>query len=65
MKNLYIIIRKAKIDSNFIAFFCIIILGPSLLDGVVRVLLIIELATDLGKSFHEANLLMKIPYSET
>ena len=29
-----------------------------MLDGVLRVLLIIELTTDLGKSFHEANLLM-------
>ena len=31
-----------------------------MLDGVLRVLLIIELATDLGKSFHEANLLMML-----
>ena len=36
----------------------LLILGPSLLDGVLRVELIIELTTDLGKSFHEANLLM-------
>ena len=28
------------------------------IDGVLRVLLIIELKTDLEKSFHEANLLM-------
>ena len=31
-----------------------------MLDGVLRVLLIIELTTDLGKSFHEANLLMML-----
>ena len=35
-----------------------LILGPSLLDGVLKVLLIIELTTELGQSFHEANLLM-------
>ena len=29
-------------------------------DGVLRVLLIIELTTDLAKSFHEANLLMML-----
>ena len=38
----------------------LLILGPSLLDGVLRVLLIIELTTDYGKSFHEANLLMML-----
>ena len=31
-----------------------------MLDGVLRVLLIIELTTDLGNSFHEANLLMML-----
>ena len=31
-----------------------------MLDGVLRVLLIIELTGDLGKSFHEANLLMML-----
>ena len=36
----------------------LLILGYSFLDGVLRVLLIIELTTDLGKSFHEANVLM-------
>ena len=30
----------------------------SAIDDVLRILLIIELATDLGKSFHEANLLI-------
>ena len=39
-------------------FSVLLILGPSLFDGVLRVLLIIEFTTDLGKSFHEANLLM-------
>ena len=34
------------------------LLELSLLGGVLRVLLIIELTTDLGKSFHEANFLM-------
>ena len=29
-----------------------------MLDGVLKVLLIIELTTELGQSFHEANLLM-------
>ena len=29
-----------------------------MLDGVLRALLIIELTTDLGQSFHEANILM-------
>ena len=41
-------------------FAVILILGPSLLDGVLRVLLIIELTTDLGKIFHEASLLMML-----
>ena len=36
------------------------LLELSLLGGVLRVLLIIELTTDLGKSFHEANFLMVI-----
>ena len=47
-------------DSNFIAVSVELILRLSLLDGVLRVLLIIELITDLGKSFHEANLLMML-----
>ena len=34
------------------------LLELSLLGGALRVLLIIELTTDLGKSFHEANFLM-------
>ena len=34
------------------------LLELSLLGGVLRVLLTIELTTDLGKSFHEANFLM-------
>ena len=34
------------------------LLELSLLGGVLRVLLIIELTTDLGKSFHEVNFLM-------
>ena len=38
----------------------LLILGPSLLDGVLTVLLIIEFTTDLGKSFHEPNLLMML-----
>ena len=29
-----------------------------MLDGVLRVLLIVELTTELGQSFHEVNLLM-------
>ena len=33
-------------------------LESAVIEGVLRVLLIIELTTDLGKSFHEANLLM-------
>ena len=41
-------------------FSVLLILGPSLLDGGLTVLLIIELTTDLRKSFHEANLLMLI-----
>ena len=41
-------------------FSVLLILGPSLLDGVLRVLLIIELTTDLGKIFHEASLLMML-----
>ena len=39
-------------------FSVLLILGPPLLDGVLRALLIIELTTDLGQSFHEANILM-------
>ena len=39
-------------------FSVLLILGPSLLDGVLRVLLIVELTTELGQSFHEVNLLM-------
>ena len=35
----------------------LLILGPSLLDDVLRVFLIIELTTDLGKLFHDTNLL--------
>ena len=31
-------------------------LESAVIEGVFRVLLIIELTTDLGKSFHEANL---------
>ena len=31
-----------------------------MLDGVLRVLLIIELTTDLGKSFYEAKFLMML-----
>ena len=30
----------------------------SVIDDVMRVLLVIELSTDLGKSFHKANILM-------
>ena len=41
-------------------FSVLLILGPSLLDGVLTVLLIIELTTDLGKSFHKAYLLMML-----
>ena len=41
-------------------FSVLLILGPSLLDGVLRVLLIIELTTDLGKIFHEASLSMML-----
>ena len=41
-------------------FSVLLILGPSLLDGGLTVLLIIELTTHLRKSFHEANLLMLI-----
>ena len=34
------------------------LLESAVIDGVLRVLLIIELTTDLGKPFHEANLLL-------
>ena len=40
------------------------LLELSLLGGVLRVLLIIELTTDLGKSFHEANFLMVLISAE-
>ena len=35
-------------------------LESAVIYGVLRVILIIELANDLGKSFHEANLLMML-----
>ena len=38
-------------------------LESAIIEGVLKVLLIIELKTDLGKSFHETNLLMFISYS--
>ena len=38
-------------------------LESAIIEGVLKVLLIIELTTDLGKSFHETNLLMFISYS--
>ena len=38
-------------------------LESAIIEGVLTVLLIIELTTDLGKSFHETNLLMFISYS--
>ena len=36
------------------------LLESAVIDGVLRVLLIIELITDLGKPFHEVNLLMML-----
>ena len=38
-------------------------LESALIEGVLKVLLIIELTTDLGKSIHETNLLMFISHS--
>ena len=38
-------------------------LESAIIEGVLKVLLVIELTTDLGKSFHETNLLMFISYS--
>ena len=41
-------------------FSVLLIFGPSLLNGVGTVILIIEFTNDLGKSFHEANLSMML-----
>ena len=38
-------------------------LESAIIEGVLKVLLIIELTTDLGKSFHETNFLMFISHS--
>ena len=38
-------------------------LESAIIEGVLKVLFIIELTTDLGKSFHETNFLMFISHS--
>ena len=45
------------------SLFVLFALLESAIIGVLKVLLIIELTTDLGKSIHETNLLMFISHS--